>query len=105
MAPILRRFDEKLWGELGSRVQQLDADDTAFSVVIKYDVRSDFCALQNFSLRQTDIGRVVLGPIFDRRCHDGFRASRSKNTVRIRISSAVSKHATRSTRSPNSEIA
>uniref|UniRef100_Q07TF0 Uncharacterized protein n=1 Tax=Rhodopseudomonas palustris (strain BisA53) TaxID=316055 RepID=Q07TF0_RHOP5 len=88
-----------------SCIQQLNSDDAAIGVVIENDVRRDFGAFENAAAGKPDIGGVVVGLILNRRGHSGSRASLSKNTVKIRTSWAVSKHATRRMRPPNSGMA
>jgi hypothetical protein len=96
---------EMIQSILSSAMQVASASEELNEPADHSQLRGDFGAVHHLLLRQTDIGRIILRLIRDPWCHDGLRASRSKNTVRMRISSAVSAHATRGTRSPYSGIA
>ena len=94
--PLSGCLDEKLRGKLGPGIKQFNPDDTTMCVVIEDNIRSYLGAVEDFLLGQTNVGRIVFGPVFYRRRHEGFRAFLSKNIVRTRISCSVSMQATRS---------
>src|SRR5690242_20852038 len=49
---VLSRAAKKLRGELRPGIQQFDADNSAIAFVVKYDIRSDFSALQDLCFRK-----------------------------------------------------
>ena len=97
-------FGQGIGRQLGFRVQQFDADDASILVLVKDHVGRHLRTFQHLLTGQADVGGIVVGPVFDRGHHVGRFALRSKNAVKIRTSSAVSKQAAGRMRSPCSGI-